>query len=115
MNSGRFHGGHFFFRGSLASGDDRTRMTHTASRRRRLTADKSDDGFLYVGFDVRGRVLFSITPDFAHHDDGVRVRIRIKEFDGVDEVGSDDRVATNSNAGGLAQSSFRQLSDGFIS
>ena len=89
-------------------------VAHAASGRRGLSGDEADHRLLHVLLDVGRRGLFGVAADLADHDDGVRVRVVVEELDGVDEVGADDRVAADADAGGLADAELRQLADGFI-
>ena len=59
-------------------------------------------------------MLFGIAADLSDHDDGVRVGVGVKEFDGVEEVGADDGIAAYADAGGLADVQFGELADRFI-
>src|SRR5258706_14695223 len=56
-----------------------------------------------------------ISANLTDHDDGVRVRVVIEQLQGVQEVGADDGIAADADAGGLADTQFGQLAHGFIS
>src|SRR5262245_39073339 len=66
-----FHRGHFFLRGSLASGHNRAGMAHAPAGRRGLPADKSDYRLLDVLLDECRGILLSSTADLSDHDDSV--------------------------------------------
>ena len=67
-----------------------------------------------MGFDVCGSFFFGGAADLADHNDAARFRIFIEKLDGVDEVRADDRISSDSNAGGLADLSLRELAHGFV-
>src|SRR5216684_4984108 len=119
---GRFHGadaggGHrgvLVLGGTLTAANDGARVAHAAPRRSGLTGDEADDGLLHVGLDPLGGALFGVAADFADQNDGVRVRIVVEKLDGVEKRGADDGIATDADAGGLADAELRQLMDGFV-
>src|SRR5712691_1116277 len=57
--------GHLLGRGALSPRDDRARVAHAASGRRRLAADERDDGILDVAPDEGGRHLLGGPADLA--------------------------------------------------
>ena len=75
---------------------------------------KPDHRLLHVLLDVRGRRLFGVAADLADHDDGVRIRILVEQPQRIDEIGADDRVAADADAGRLPDPEVRQLPDRFI-
>src|SRR5262249_2026638 len=113
-NSGGFHCCHLFDRSAFSSGDNRAGMTHSPPRRRRLSADEADDRLLNFRFDIGRSFFFGCSTDFTDHHNAMRVLILIEKADRIYEGRDDDRIATNSNRGGLADLSFRELSDRFV-
>src|ERR1041385_3852134 len=105
---------HLLGRGALAAGDDRTRVTHAASRRRGLSGDETDDGLLEVLLDPGGGFLLRRAADLADHDDGVGVAIVGKQRERVDMRGADERIAADADARRLAHADLRQLVDRFV-
>src|SRR5207245_1311010 len=84
-------------------------------RRRGLPGYKTHHRLLHMSFHVRGRGLFGISTYLTDHDDGVRVRVVIEQSQHVQEVGADDGIAADADAGGLADTQFGQLAYRFIS
>src|SRR3984957_4040682 len=114
MNSRRSHG-FVLLRGcTCATADDRSRVAHAATWRRGLPGNQSHDGFVHVVFDVSGSLFFGVAADFADHNDGLRFGVFVEELDRVDMRGTDDRIAANSDARGLADPQLRQLMYGFV-
>src|SRR5712664_116282 len=113
-DAGGGHGGVLVLRGALAAADDGAGVAHAASRRSGLAGDEADDGLLHVGLDPFRGALFGVAADFANQDDGVRVRIVVEKLDGVEERRTDDGIAADANAGGLADAELRQLMNGFV-
>src|SRR5437764_889047 len=72
--------------GTRGTGDDRARVAHATSRRRRLAGDESDDRLLHVLFHEASCLLFVGTADLSHHGDGIRTRIRFERGETIDEV-----------------------------
>src|SRR5208282_5025740 len=110
----RGHGRVLVFGGALPAADDGAGVAHAAPRRGRLPGDEADHGLLDVVLDVRGCDFFRIAADLADQDDGVGVRVGIEELDGIEKRRSDDRVATDADAGGLADAKVRQLAHRFV-
>src|ERR1700753_3395112 len=48
------------------------------------------------------RFLTDDAANFAHHDDGVGIRIFVEEVQRIQKMGSDDGIAADADAGGLA-------------
>src|SRR5690348_17141959 len=72
-DSSRLHRRDLARRIALAAGDDRTRVAHSAARRRGAAGDEADDrlpapALRFVGEELRG-VLFGAAADLADHDD----------------------------------------------
>ena len=61
-----------------------------------------------------GGVLLVGAADLAHHDDRVGLRIVLEGPEHVDEVGADDRVAADADAGALADPVPGQVIDDFV-
>src|SRR5687767_2236455 len=89
-------------------------MSHSAAGWRRLSANESDHGFLYLGFDVGGSFFFRGAANLPDHDDATSLRIFIEQTDRVDEVRPDDGIAANANARRLAELPACELAHGFI-
>ena len=74
-----FQGFHFLVCRAFAARDDRTGMAHAAAGRCSDTGNKADHRFLDVLLDVLGRFFLRIASDFPDHDDGLRLRILLKQ------------------------------------
>src|SRR6186713_142677 len=89
-------------------------MPHALARRSRDARDIRDHGLGHVFMDeVRGS-FFIRAADLTHHDDAFGLRISFKEFQHIDEVHAAHRIATDADAGALAQSLVSRLEDGFV-
>src|SRR5713226_2101645 len=108
------HGGVSIFCRALASADDRAGVAHAAARRSGLAGDEADHGFPHVRFDEFCSAFFGIAADFADHHDGVRIGIVVEEADRVKERCADDGIASNADAGGLADTETRELVHRFV-
>src|ERR1019366_203107 len=114
VNAGGFHGLHLLSGSSLPSGDDCTGVPHAASGRRSLASDEADDWLFYVGLDELGCVLFGVAADLADHDDCFGLGIFIKEIESIDEVGADNRVATDTDCGRSSDTANCELVHSFV-
>jgi len=77
--SRRIHGCIFVFCRALASADDRSRVAHAPSRRRRLPGNEAHTGFFTFAL-IHSEARSSAFPRFADQHDGVRVRIGIEHL-----------------------------------
>src|SRR5258706_35977 len=78
-DAGGGHRGVLVFGGALAAADNRSGMTHAASRRSGLPGDEADNGFLHVGLDPLRGPLFGVAADFANQNNGVGIRIIVEK------------------------------------
>src|SRR5688572_12991105 len=76
-------------------------MAHPAALWGRLTCDEPDNRLGNVLLHEGGGVLLVSTADLADHDDRISVRILLERAQAVDEVSSDNGVATDANARAL--------------
>src|SRR5690606_30667297 len=97
-----------------AAGDQGTCVTHTLSRRRRNTSDKSDNRLLHVVLRPLGSVDLVRTTDFADHDDGVGIGVFVEHLQDVDVLEAVDGIATDTNGGRLTQAQLGQLGNSFV-
>src|SRR5690606_38682054 len=114
LDASGFHRGELAFRGALAAGSDRTGMAHALAGRGRGTGDEADDRLLDVLGDVLGAGFLGVAADLADHDDAFGLRVLVEQLEAVDEVQAVDRVASNTDAGRLAQAHLGGLLDRFI-
>src|ERR1700719_3494966 len=103
------HRGVFVFCGALPAGDDGSGVAHTAARGRGLSGDEADHLFFHIGFDPGGGSFFSVAADFADQNYSAGFGIVVEKFYGVQERSAGDGVATDADAGGLADTEAREL------
>ena len=89
-------------------------VAHAASGRRGRAGDESGDRFLAILLDPLGGFLLRAAADFADHDDAVRFRVVVEQFDHVQMRSAVDRIAADADAGGLADAARGQLPDRFV-
>ena len=76
---------------------------------------KPATGFLAILLDPLGRFFLGAAADFANHDDAVRVRVVVEQFDDVQMRHAGDRIAADADAGALARAAAGQLPDRLVS
>ncbi len=64
MNACCLQGCHLFRGGAVASGDDRSGVTHASSWRRGLSGNETDDRLVHVGFGKLSSLFFRVPADF---------------------------------------------------
>ena len=106
----RLEGRDLVLRLARAARDDRAGVAHSLPRRGSLAGDESRHrlGKFARCLELRG-LLFGIAADLAHHQHGVRVRVRLKERECVDEARPVDRVAADAHARALADAEVGEL------
>src|SRR5262245_41468123 len=97
MQPSRDHGFHFVFSRSLSSADDGAGVAHAASWWCRLPSNKADHRFLDILPNELCRYFLGGPTDLANHDDRFRVFVLVKQLQGIHEIRSYDRVATDSD------------------
>ena len=107
-------GGEFLLSRPFATGDDGASVAHTLTWRCSRSRNESNDGLGDVVSSPCGSFLFGIAADFDHHD-GFGLRVCLKGSQAFDEAGAVDRVATDTDAGGLTFVDAHRLGDGFVS
>src|SRR5690349_7817137 len=109
IDAGGLHGGDLVGGLSTAARNNRARVSHAASRGRGLSGDESYDGFLDILVNIiRGRLL-GAAADLADHNDRVRIGILVEQAYGVDKCRTDDGVAADPDASGLADAQAGEL------
>ena len=104
-----------FLRGGASrTRDDRTGVTHASSWRRSLTRDETNHRLRHVITHELGGFLFVRTTDFSHHRHRFRLRILLKRFEAIDEVGAVDGITTDTDTRALANAIARELIHDFI-
>ena len=90
-------------------------MAHAASRRRGLSGDESDYRLFHPRLHIFRRSFFGIAADFADHHDDFGLRILVKQFERVQEIRADDRIAADANGGRLPDAARGKLIHRFVS
>src|ERR1700722_18099429 len=88
-------------RSAVPARNNRSRMTHPPTLRRSLPGYECDHGLLKVLLDVVSRLFFCSAADLTNENDRVGAGVLVKQFQHVDLVGPDYRVAADSDAGRL--------------
>ena len=99
MNTGCFHCSYLVVSGSFATGDNGTCMTHSASWRRCASGDKSDNGFFEIFLNILGGLFLCASANFTNHNKPFGLIISRKELDGIDKPCTNNRIASNTDAG----------------
>ena len=89
-------------------------MAHALALGRRLAGDIRGDGFGDMRLNIFRRFFFTRSADFAHHHDGFGRRVVLKHFQAINKIQTFDWVATDADAGALAQIQTRGLMYRFI-
>src|SRR6476659_336092 len=90
-------------------------MAHASSRRRGLSRNAANYGLFHVHLDVFRSRLLGGTADLSDHHDGFGLRIAIEQLKRIQEVGPDNRIAADSNRGGLPDPARSELIYSFVS
>ena len=97
--SGSGHGFHFVLGDPFATADDGAGVTHATPWGCCLPRNKANNRFLDVLPDELCRRFLGGAANFTDHDDRFGVFVFVEQLQRIDEMGSDNRVAPNSNAG----------------
>src|SRR6185437_6955110 len=89
-------------------------MAHATTGWCCLAGDESHYGLGHLLLHELGCFLLIGAADLADHDDSSRIGIALERSKTVDEVGSVDRIATDTDAGCLTQSRARHLIDELV-
>ncbi len=89
-------------------------MTHLLARRGGHAGDVGDDRLGDLGLDEGRRLLLGVAADLADHDDRLGVGVGLETAQHVDERRPRNRIATDTDAGRLADPSSRQFVHGLI-
>mmetsp|Transcript_8170 Transcript_8170/g.11910 ORF Transcript_8170/g.11910 Transcript_8170/m.11910 type:complete len:200 (-) Transcript_8170:320-919(-) len=86
-------------------------MPHAAPWRCSHPSNEPDNRFFRVTilFEPFGGFFLGTTSNFTNHNNSLSLGIIRKSLQAIDEVGSIERIAANSNTGGLAQTSNGRL------
>ena len=100
-DAGGLKRGDLIRRGSFSSGNNCSGMAHAPAGWRGAARDESHHGLLDVSLDKSRGLFFRQSADLSNHHDAVGVRVIIEKAQRVDECCADNRVAADSDAGGL--------------
>ena len=89
-------------------------MAHAFACRSGHARDETHDRLLHVQLAPTGGFRLVWATDFANHDDGIGVRVVIKEPHNINVLQTVDGVATNAHSAGLTQADFGQLCHRFV-
>src|SRR3989441_3536294 len=92
----------------------RARVAHAATRRCGLAGDEPDHGLRHAALRELGGLLLVRAADLPDQHDGIGVRVRLEGGQALDEVGADQGVATDPDAGRLAVTRPRELVDDLV-
>src|SRR6266568_495122 len=106
-NPGVRKGRYLRLRRALVPLDDRARMSHPLSGRRRATGHVRHDSFRHVLPDELRGVLFRGPADLADENDSPRPSVAFEETKGLDHARADDGIPADADAGGLAVARLR--------
>src|SRR5690606_19935566 len=115
MNAVFPHDSHFSFRGVIGTAYNGACMPHSSAWRCCLSCNKSYNRLFVTIFpDPTGCFRFVVTSDLTDHDNGICLGIFHQQLNGLLGRSTDDRVAPDTDGGGNAQTSFRDLVSRFI-
>ena len=101
MNPIDFHGIDFGLGRSAAAGYNGAGMPHPSAGRRRQAGNKTDNRNGQIAGDKIRSVFFSRPADFTHHHHTFGVGILLEGFKTINKTGTVDRIAPDTDAGGL--------------
>ena len=98
MNATFAHDFHFGFCGIICSSYDGTSMAHSATWRRRLASDETNNWFFVAStFDVLGCFSFHTTTNFTYHNNRICFIIIHKQLHRFFGSSADDGISTNAD------------------
>lgn len=110
-----FQSGDLVSSGSLASRNNSSGMAHSSARWCGDTRNEGDNRLLNaVVFEEMCGLLFSLSANLADHNDTLCFLVVEKHVKTVDEIGSVEGIAANSNANALPQANLSGLIDGLV-
>src|SRR4051812_22300287 len=98
----------------FGAADDGTGVAHAAPGGRGAPGDERGHGLLDVLADVAGGLDLVGAADLADHQDAVGLRVVLEEAEAVDVREAADRVAADTDAGGLGEAELAGLPDGLV-
>src|SRR5436190_21372254 len=106
MNAALIHDLHLGGGGVISSADNGASVSHTPTRGRSLTCNKSNNRFFVsILFDPAGGFSLHPTADLTNHQDAVSVLIVHEQFHSVSRTCTDDRVAPDAECRRYSQAS----------
>src|SRR5277367_4694209 len=113
-NSCRFHGLDLLGGSSLPAGNDRAGMAHPPSRRRSLTRNESHHRLFHPRLHVFRSSFLGVASDFPDNHYHFGLRILVKQFKRIEEVGPNDGISTDANRRGLPDPPRGELINRFV-
>src|SRR5205823_753329 len=114
VNAGLLHRSHFLGSGAFSPRNDRAGMTHATARGSGAARDKTDDRLRKMFLYIFCRFFLSGAANLADHDHRVRAFIVLEEFERIEKLRSDNRIAADPDAGRLSKSKFGDLPYGLV-
>jgi hypothetical protein len=114
MDSGVCQGSNLIFSRALAPADDSSGVPHSSSGRSGLTCNESDHRLSNMRLYKFGSEFFRTTSDLPNHHHDRCLCVVIKQPKRIDEMGADNRIPSNADAGGLPDASGAKLANRLI-
>src|SRR5215208_947547 len=95
-------GSELFFGGSGRAGNDCAGVPHPTPLGRGLPGNEADHRLREMFLNEACRALFISAPDLSNHDDRVSGRIVLEGSEAIDEISTDNGIASNPHTGTLA-------------
>ena len=101
---------------TLTTSNDGTGVTHATSWRGSLASDETDCGqaTVVVGLEPCSGLFLGLTSDLTDHDDSFGLGIVNELGENINEVGTVEGIATDSDDGGLSKSLEGGLVDSLV-
>src|SRR5690606_10008673 len=114
LDAGILEGCKLLGSGTLAAGNDCTRVAHSLAGRGGDSGNIRDDWLADIGLDV-GRCLFLCrAADLADHDNCFGLVVLLEQGQDIDEAGARNRVTADAHAGRLPETEVRGLFDRLV-
>ena len=100
-------------RGAFPARDDGARVSHSSTRRRTRAGHERNHRLAHGADEHRG-VLLHRAANLPHHDDCLRVGVRLETAQRRDEIGPGQRVTSDTDTCRLSDTLTGQLTDDFV-
>src|SRR5690606_21710238 len=105
----------FFVSRAFTTRDDGTSMAHAFACWRSHTSNIGNNWFADIVLDKCRCFFFRAAADLTDHDNRFSFGICFEQLQDINEVGTWDRIITNTYAGGLTKAGISCLFDRFVS